>query len=66
MKVIPLPESVTVEGCRMLYTRAALLEYGLVRAEAAYCEGYRVARADKAEPKSDDVSKLFRAFGMTP
>lgn len=62
--VTPLPESVTVDGCRILYTRAALLEYGLARAGAAYSEGYRAAQAEKAAPINDDVAKLFSAFGM--
>lgn len=64
--VTPLPESVTVDGCRILYTRAALLEYGLARAEAAYAEGYQTAQVEKAAPKNDGVSELFRAFGMKP
>lgn len=61
--VTPLPEAVTVDGCRLLYTRAALLEYGLARAEAAYAEGYRAAQAEKPAP-NDAVSRLFGAFGM--
>ena len=57
----PLPQPVTVEGNRLMFTRAQLIAYG----RACFEAGQADKPAPKAEP-SDDVSKLFRAFGMSP
>lgn len=62
----PLPQPITVEGCRLMFTRAQLLEYGLARAEAAYQAGYRDGQRQPKAAPSDDLSKLFKTFGMKP
>ena len=58
MTTPPLPIPITVEGNRTVYTRAQLIAYG----KACFTAG----QATPTAAPSDNVSKLFKAFGMTP
>jgi len=67
----PLPQPITVEGNRLMYTRAQMIDYGQACAEDAMAkiDASRMKHNASGQPKaapSDEVNRLFKAFGMTP
>ena len=59
MTMPDLPTPITVEGNRLMFTRVMLIAYG----EACFAAGQQHSQVNQIKP-NDDVSKLFKSFGV--